>query len=189
MGTILSSAPRYQSQGWVCLDLRRTAPYDVYDQLDPDVCVGTKGDRYDHYCIHIKEMRQSVWIIVQCPNQMPSGMIKADDPSRGWHISLGMEKHWEPQFLSSKPFLFMSPRPRHNASLSVFQKNQLTSPFFIDLGEKEPSTSWETRHLGGALPHCRRTCGSIYGGASRFQCIASKIRTSLPAHHCRPILE
>ncbi|KAL8229561.1 hypothetical protein R6Q57_014461 [Mikania cordata] len=24
-------------------------------------------------------MRQSVHIIVQCPNQMPSGMIKADD--------------------------------------------------------------------------------------------------------------
>jgi NADH dehydrogenase (ubiquinone) Fe-S protein 2 len=69
----------YPSQLGVCWDLRRAAPYDVYDQLDPDVCVGTKGDRYDHYCIHIKEMRQSVWIIVQCPNQMPSGMIKADD--------------------------------------------------------------------------------------------------------------
>ena len=27
---------------------------------------------------------------------------------RGWHISLGMEKHWEPQFLSSEPFLFLS---------------------------------------------------------------------------------
>ncbi|PWA41959.1 DEAD-box ATP-dependent RNA helicase 51 [Artemisia annua] len=63
----------------VCWDSRRAAPYDVHDQSDPDVPVGTRGDRYDRYCIRIEEMRQSVRIIVQCPNQMPSGMIKADD--------------------------------------------------------------------------------------------------------------
>ncbi|KAL6956251.1 hypothetical protein U1Q18_041292 [Sarracenia purpurea var. burkii] len=114
----------------VCWDSRRAAPYDVHDQSDPDVPVGTRGDRYDRYCIRIEEMRQSVRIIVQCLNQMPSGMIKADDrklcppsryrmklsmesskASRGWRISLGVEKHWEPQFLSSEPFLFPSPRP------------------------------------------------------------------------------
>ena len=129
--------------------------------------------------------------------------------SRGWRILLGVEKHWEPQFISSEPFLFPSPPPRHSASLPVLRKNQLTSTFFIDLGEKEPSTSWEARHQvsglmritkltrrswllaqqGGALPHRRRTRGSVRGGASGFQCTASKIRTSLPADHCRPILE
>ncbi|GMY34716.1 aldehyde oxidase GLOX1-like [Fagus crenata] len=71
------------------------APYDVYDQLDPNVPVSTKGNRYDRYCINIEEMRQSVWIIVQYPNQMPSGMIKADDhklrpPSR-CRMKLSME--------------------------------------------------------------------------------------------------
>ncbi|OAY81207.1 NADH dehydrogenase (ubiquinone) iron-sulfur protein 2 [Ananas comosus] len=69
----------YPSQPGVCWDSRRAAPYDVHDQSDPDVPVGTRGDRYDRYCIRIEEMRQSVRIIVQCPNQMPSGMIKADD--------------------------------------------------------------------------------------------------------------
>uniref|UniRef100_M1D1W2 NADH-ubiquinone oxidoreductase 49 kDa subunit n=1 Tax=Solanum tuberosum TaxID=4113 RepID=M1D1W2_SOLTU len=63
----------------VCWDLRKAAPYDVHDQLDPDIPVGTRGDRYNHYCIRIEEMRQSVRIIVQCLNQMPSGMIKTDD--------------------------------------------------------------------------------------------------------------
>ncbi|PKU60281.1 NADH dehydrogenase [ubiquinone] iron-sulfur protein 2 [Dendrobium catenatum] len=58
----------YPSQPGVCWDSRRAAPYDVYDQLDPDVPVGTRGDRYDRYCIRIEEMRQSVRIIVQCPN-------------------------------------------------------------------------------------------------------------------------
>ncbi|CAN1824623.1 NADH dehydrogenase [ubiquinone] iron-sulfur protein 2 [Linum perenne] len=64
----------------ICWDLRKAAPYDVHDQLDPDEPVGTRGDCYDRYCIRIEEMRQSVRIIVQCLNQMPSGMIKADDP-------------------------------------------------------------------------------------------------------------
>nr|QUO98223.1 NADH dehydrogenase subunit 7 [Dalbergia odorifera] len=79
----------------VCWDSRRAAPYDVHDQSDPDVPVGTRGDRYDRYCIRIEEMRQSLRIIVQCPNQMPSGMIKADDrklcpPSR-CRMKLSME--------------------------------------------------------------------------------------------------
>ncbi|CAN6445328.1 unnamed protein product [Victoria cruziana] len=77
------------------LPLGLSAPYDVHDQSDPDVPVGTKGDRYDRYCKRIEEMRQSVQIIVQCPNQMPSGMIKADDcklcpPSR-CRMKLSME--------------------------------------------------------------------------------------------------
>ncbi|KAK2995403.1 hypothetical protein RJ640_029035 [Escallonia rubra] len=85
----------YPSQPGVCWDSRRAAPYDVHDQSDPDVPVGTRGDRYDRYCIRIEEMRQSVRIIVQCPNQMPSGMIKADDrklcpPSR-CRMKLSME--------------------------------------------------------------------------------------------------
>ncbi|KAG7528119.1 NADH-quinone oxidoreductase subunit D (mitochondrion) [Arabidopsis thaliana x Arabidopsis arenosa] len=79
----------------VCWDSRRAAPYDVHDQSDLDVPVGTRGDRYDRYCIRIEEMRQSLRIIVQCLNQMPSGMIKADDrklcpPSR-CRMKLSME--------------------------------------------------------------------------------------------------
>jgi NADH dehydrogenase (ubiquinone) Fe-S protein 2 len=63
----------------VCWDLRKSAPYDVYKQLVFDVPIGTRGDCYDRYCIRIEEMRQSIQIIMQCLNQMPSGMIKADD--------------------------------------------------------------------------------------------------------------
>nr|8E73_S2 Chain S2, NDUS2 [Vigna radiata] len=79
----------------VCWDLRRAAPYDVYDQLDFDVPVGTRGDCYDRYCIRIEEMRQSMRIIWQCLNKIPSGMIKADDrklcpPSR-CRMKLSME--------------------------------------------------------------------------------------------------
>uniref|UniRef100_A0A3Q7EFN1 NADH-quinone oxidoreductase subunit D domain-containing protein n=1 Tax=Solanum lycopersicum TaxID=4081 RepID=A0A3Q7EFN1_SOLLC len=40
----------------VCWDLQKAAPYDVHDQLDLHIPVGTRGDRYDCYCIRIEEM-------------------------------------------------------------------------------------------------------------------------------------
>ncbi|KAK6794390.1 hypothetical protein RDI58_007843 [Solanum bulbocastanum] len=73
----------------------KAAPYDVHDQLDPNIPVGTRGDCYDRYYICIEKMRQSVRIIVQCLNQMPSGMIKVDDrklcPSSRSRMKLSME--------------------------------------------------------------------------------------------------
>ncbi|MAH60790.1 MAG: NADH-quinone oxidoreductase subunit D [Legionellales bacterium] len=47
-------------------DLRKHQPYAVYDQLDFDIPIGTKGDCYDRYLVRMEEMRQSVRIIRQC---------------------------------------------------------------------------------------------------------------------------
>lgn len=63
----------------VCWDLRKTQPYDVYDRMTFDVPVGTRGDCYDRYLIRVEEMRQSLRIIMQCLNEMPSGMVRVDD--------------------------------------------------------------------------------------------------------------
>lgn len=60
-------------------DLRKTQPYEVYDQLEFDVPVGTNGDCYDRYLIRIEEMRQSIRIILQVLNKIPNGPIKLDD--------------------------------------------------------------------------------------------------------------
>ena len=60
-------------------DLRKTQPYEVYDQLDFDIPVGTNGDCYDRYLIRVQEMRESVKIINQCLNNMPEGNVKVDD--------------------------------------------------------------------------------------------------------------
>jgi len=60
-------------------DLRKTQPYEVYDQVEFDVPVGTKGDCYDRYLCRVEEMRQSLRIILQCLNKMPKGEIKVED--------------------------------------------------------------------------------------------------------------
>jgi NADH dehydrogenase (ubiquinone) Fe-S protein 2 len=60
-------------------DLRRDQPYDVYSQLTFDVPVGTRGDCYDRYFLRIEEMRQSLNIIYQCLNRLPSGPVKSDN--------------------------------------------------------------------------------------------------------------
>ena len=63
----------------VAWDLRKVQPYDVYESMDFEVPVGTRGDCYDRYLIRMEEMRQSLRIIMQALNQMPQGMIKVDD--------------------------------------------------------------------------------------------------------------
>lgn len=47
-------------------DLRKKQPYSVYDQMDFDIPIGTKGDCYDRYLVRVEEMRQSNRIIRQC---------------------------------------------------------------------------------------------------------------------------
>jgi len=60
-------------------DLRKSQPYDAYDQVEFDVPIGKHGDCYDRYLCRVEEMRQSMRIIHQCLNKMPEGEIKVDD--------------------------------------------------------------------------------------------------------------
>ena len=60
-------------------DLRKTQPYEIYDQLFFEIPIGTNGDCYDRYLIRMEEMRQSIQIIFQLLNQLPEGLIKIND--------------------------------------------------------------------------------------------------------------
>ena len=63
----------------VAWDLRRSQPYDCYDDLEFKIPVGKNGDCYDRYLCRIEEMRESVKIIKQCLQNFPKGPIKTDD--------------------------------------------------------------------------------------------------------------
>jgi len=47
-------------------DLRKSQPYEIYEELEFDIPVGNNGDCYDRYLIRMEEMRQSVRIMKQC---------------------------------------------------------------------------------------------------------------------------
>ncbi len=62
-------------------DLRKKQPYEVYDQMDFDIPIGTNGDCYDRYLCRVEEMRQSNRIIRQCIEWLRSnpGPVIIDD--------------------------------------------------------------------------------------------------------------
>lgn len=60
-------------------DLRKSQPYEIYDEMNFQVPTGSNGDCYDRYLVRIAEMRESIKIIEQCLNQIPTGPIKSND--------------------------------------------------------------------------------------------------------------
>jgi len=66
------TGPFLRSTG-VPYDVRRAHPYLVYDRLDFEVPVGSKGDNFDRYLCRMAEIEQSMRIIEQCLKQIPEG--------------------------------------------------------------------------------------------------------------------
>jgi NADH-quinone oxidoreductase subunit D len=60
-------------------DLRRTQPYETYEDYDFLIPVGKNGDNYDRYLIRIEECRQSASIIKQAIEKMEKGPIICED--------------------------------------------------------------------------------------------------------------
>jgi NADH dehydrogenase (ubiquinone) Fe-S protein 2 len=58
-------------------DLRKSQPYEIYSKLEFEVPVGITGDCFDRYLIRINEMKQSLKIISQCIELIPTGLIFA----------------------------------------------------------------------------------------------------------------
>jgi len=63
----------------IAWDLRKSEPYEIYSKLDFEIPVGNTGDCYDRYLVRIEEMRQSLNIIEQGLNLMPSGATKSSN--------------------------------------------------------------------------------------------------------------
>jgi NADH-quinone oxidoreductase subunit D len=57
----------------VPLDLRKVEPYGVYGKVEFNVVIGEKGDCWDRYNVRMQEMRESIRIIEQLIDNIPSG--------------------------------------------------------------------------------------------------------------------
>jgi NADH-quinone oxidoreductase subunit D len=72
------SGPMIRGAG-IAWDIRKSQPYDVYDRMEFDIPVGTKGDCYDRMMVRVQEVYQSIRIMKQCLRDMPEGPIASDD--------------------------------------------------------------------------------------------------------------
>ncbi len=59
--------------------MRRDQPYECYAKVQFQVPLGKNGDCYDRYILRVEEMRQSLAIILQTINLMPTGLTKLDN--------------------------------------------------------------------------------------------------------------
>jgi NADH-quinone oxidoreductase subunit C/D len=59
----------------VAYDIRRAAPYSIYDRFDFKVITGPNGDLYDRYYVRLLEMRESARILKQAVRDIPEGPI------------------------------------------------------------------------------------------------------------------
>jgi NADH-quinone oxidoreductase subunit C/D len=64
----------------VPFDVRKTDPYEGYEQYEFDIPVGSTGDIFDRYMVRMEEIRQSARIIEQVLSKpLPDGPIVAND--------------------------------------------------------------------------------------------------------------
>jgi NADH-quinone oxidoreductase subunit D len=74
-----ASGPTLRGSG-VDIDLRRDAPYTGYDNFKFKVPLGKEGDVFDRYMCRVAELRESIGIVKQALEGMPSGPVKANAP-------------------------------------------------------------------------------------------------------------
>lgn len=79
----------------VVWDIRKVYPYSGYEQFDFDIPVGTNGDVYDRYLVRMLEMDQSIKIINQALDGLPTGPYRVLNPKitppPKWQITGSME--------------------------------------------------------------------------------------------------
>ncbi len=73
------SGPNLRAAG-VDWDVRKDSPYMLYDKVDFDIPIGEDGSALDRTLVRMEEMRQSMRIIEQLVDNIPSGGYHADVP-------------------------------------------------------------------------------------------------------------
>lgn len=88
------TGPMLRASG-VAWDLRKSQPYDSYNDFDFDVAVAKTGDCYARYLVRMAEVYESIKIVEQCIQKMPEGDVMVDNhkvaPPRRSHMKDDME--------------------------------------------------------------------------------------------------
>jgi len=74
-----ASGPTLRGSG-IDIDLRRDMPYTGYENFKFEVPLGKEGDVFDRYMCRVAELRESIGIVKQALDGLPSGPVKANAP-------------------------------------------------------------------------------------------------------------
>ncbi len=85
----LSTAGPVLRASGVAYDLRRDAPYSIYERFDFDVVTAEHGDIYDRYWVRLQEIRQSLRILEQALADLPEGPILAGKKQYKMNVPAG----------------------------------------------------------------------------------------------------
>ena len=75
---LAATGPILRSTGFPW-DLRKAQPYLAYDEVDFDVIYTENGDVFDRYRIRLHEIFESIKIVRQCVERMPTGDYRVQD--------------------------------------------------------------------------------------------------------------
>lgn len=99
-------------------DIRKAKPYSGYEQYEFDVPVRTNGDVYARYECRMQELRESMKIVEQALDRLPSGPVNIDDrkivPPPRAELGRSMEavihhfKLWTEGFSAPEGFVYQS---------------------------------------------------------------------------------
>ena len=116
-------------------DIRKASPYYFYSEVDFEIPLGINGDGYDRFLVRIEECHQSLRIIQQVLDNLPSGeIISAQSPFRDMKEklkTLGKEERLE--FLRN---FHQMPKGEYYSSTEA--SNGELGFFFISEGEQSP---------------------------------------------------
>jgi NADH-quinone oxidoreductase subunit D len=138
------TGPTLRASG-IAHDLRKTQPYTGYELYDFDIPTRDEGDCYARYVVRMEEMRQSLSIIRQAWNKLPSGPFRSDNrkfvPPPRSELGESMEavihhfKLWTDGFPAPKASVYV-PVESPRGELGVFLEG--------DGGPKPYRVSWRT---------------------------------------------
>lgn len=73
------TGPNLRAAG-IDYDVRVSCPYGSYQDFDFNIPIGENGDTYDRFMVRLEEMKESLSIIKQAIQKLPSGPFHADVP-------------------------------------------------------------------------------------------------------------
>ncbi|HLE13917.1 MAG TPA: NADH dehydrogenase (quinone) subunit D [Anaerolineales bacterium] len=138
------TGPLLRASG-IAHDLRKADPYSGYEMFDFDIPTQTAGDTYARYLVRIEEMRQSLRIVQQALDNLPSGPVRSDNrkfvPPPRSELATSMEavihhfKLWTEGFNLPKGSIYV-PTESPRGELGVFLES--------DGGSKPYRIHWRT---------------------------------------------